>query len=312
MNLRYLVTKLLRAVFTLWAVVTFVFVVLRLTGDPTDQLLPDDVAPEIADYYRSLWGLDQSIWQQYLLYFQAALQGDFGVSFRNGLPALEIIWQRVPKTLELGSATFVTALGIGIPLGILAALHRDRWVDRLTMSLAVFGFSMPNFFLGILLILLFALQWRLLPSSGYGSWQHMVMPVFTLATAFAGAIARFTRSAMLEVLAQDYIRTAEASGARLGARVWRHALPNAAVPIVTIVGFSLGGMIGGAVITENVFAWPGVGRLLTNSVSDRDLAVVQGIVMLVAATMVMANLLVDLAYGWLDPRVRVGGKERGG
>lgn len=311
MSLRYLVTKLLRAVFTLWAVVTFVFIVLRMTGDPTDQLLPDDIAPEIADYYRALWGLDRPIWQQYLLYFQAAFQGDFGVSFRNGLPALDIIGQRVPKTLELGAATFATALIIGIPLGILAALHRDRWIDRVTMSFAVFGFSMPNFFLGILLILLFALQWRMLPSSGYGTWQHMVMPVFTLATAFAGAIARYTRSAMLEVLSQDYIRTAEAEGAGLGARVWRHALPNAAVPIVTIVGFSLGGMIGGAVITENVFAWPGVGRLLTNSVGDRDLAVVQGIVMLVAATMVVANLAVDLAYGWLDPRVRVGARERG-
>ena len=310
MTLRYLVTKLLRAIFTLWAVVTFVFIVLRLTGAPTDQLLPDDIAPEIADYYRALWGLDRPVWEQYVRYFQAALQGDFGVSFRNGLPAVDIIWQRVPKTLELGSATFATALLIGIPLGIAAALHRDRWVDRVTMSFAVFGFSMPNFFLGILLILLFALQLRMLPSSGYGTWQHMVMPVFTLATAFAGAIARYTRSAMLEVLSQDYMRTAEAEGARLGARVWRHALPNAAVPIVTIVGFSLGGMIGGAVITENVFAWPGVGRLLTNSVGDRDLAVVQGIVMLVAATMVVTNLFVDLAYGWLDPRVRVGAKER--
>lgn len=310
MTLRYLVTKLLRAIFTLWAVVTFVFFVLRLTGDPTDQLLPDDIAPEIADYYRALWGLDRPVWEQYVRYFQAAVQGDFGVSFRNGLPAIDIIWQRVPKTLELGAATFATALLIGIPLGILAALHRDRWVDRVTMSFAVFGFSMPNFFLGILLILLFALQLRMLHSSGYGTWQHMVMPVFTLATAFAGAIARYTRSAMLEVLSQDYMRTAEAEGARLGVRVWRHALPNAAVPIVTIVGFSLGGMIGGAVITENVFAWPGVGRLLTNSVGDRDLAVVQGIVMLVAATMVVANLLVDLAYGWLDPRVRVGAKER--
>ena len=310
MNLRYLVIKLLRAAFTLWAVVTFVFVVLRLTGDPADQLLPDDVAPEIAAYYRSLWGLDQTIWQQYVRYFAAALQGDFGISFRNGLPALEIIWQRVPKTLELGSATFLTALAIGIPLGILAALHRDRWIDRVTMGLAVFGFSMPNFFLGILLILLFALQWRMLPSSGYGTWEHMILPVFTLATAFAGAIARFSRSAMLEVLSQEYMRTAEAEGAGLGARVWRHALPNAAVPIVTIIGFSLGGMIGGAVVTENVFAWPGVGRLLTNSVGDRDLAVVQGIVMLVAVTMVLANLFVDLAYGWLDPRVRVGAGQR--
>lgn len=306
MTLRYVAIKLLRSVLTLWLVVTFVFVVLRVTGDPTDQLLPDDIGTEVREYYRTLWGLDRPLWEQYLRYFQAALQGDFGVSFRNGQPALDLIWQRVPKTVELGAATFAVALLIGIPLGVFAAIRRDSVVDRLTMSFAVFGFSMPNFFLGILLILLFALNLRMLPSSGYGTWAHMAMPVFTLATAFAGAIARFTRSAMLEVLSRDYMRTAEAEGVPPWRRIWWHAFPNAAIPVVTIVGFSLGGMIGGAVVTENVFAWPGVGRLLTNSVADRDLAVVQGIVVLVAITMVVANLLVDLTYGWLDPRVRVG------
>ncbi|MEQ9332028.1 ABC transporter permease [Thalassobaculum sp.] len=310
MNLRFVVVKALRAVLTLWLVVTFVFVVLRVTGDPTEQLLPDDIDPGIREYYRAAWGLDRPLWEQYLKYFQAAFHGDFGISFRNGLPAAELIWQRIPKTLELGIATFVTALAMGIPLGVFAALNRDRWLDRLTMSFAVFGFSMPNFFLGILLILLFALHLRVLPSSGYGTVGHLVMPVITLATAFAGAIARFTRSAMLEVLTRDYLRTAEAAGAGLSRRVWRHALPNAAIPIVTIVGFSLGGMIGGAVITENVFAWPGVGRLLTSAVADRDLSIVQGIVVLVAVTMVLANLAVNLAYGWLDPRVRLGARER--
>lgn len=310
MTLRYAAIKLLRAMFTLWLVVTFVFIVLRLTGDPTEQLLPDDVGAEVRDYYRAAWGLDRPLWEQYVRYFQAALQGDFGVSFRNNQPALDLIWQRVPKTVELGLTTFLTAIALGVPLGVLAAIWRDSWIDRLTMSFAVFGLSMPNFFLGILLILLFALNLRMLPSSGYGTWAHMVMPVFTLATAFAGAIARFTRSAMLDVLSRDYMRTAEAEGASLSRRVWLHAFPNAAIPVVTIVGFSLGGMIGGAVVTENVFAWPGVGRLLTNSVADRDLAVVQGIVVIVAITMVCANLLVDLAYGWLDPRVRVGARER--
>lgn len=310
MNLRFFAIKALRAVLTLWLVVTFVFIVLRVTGDPTDQLLPDDIDPAIRDYYRAAWGLDQPLWEQYVKYFQAAFHGDFGISFRNGLPASELIWQRIPKTLELGIATFVTALSMGIPLGVFAALNRDRWLDRLTMTFAVFGFSMPNFFLGILLILLFALQLRVLPSSGYGTVWHMVMPVITLSTFFAGSVARFTRSAMLEVMSRDYLRTAEAAGAGLGRRVWRHALPNAAIPIVTIVGFNLGAMIGGSVITENVFAWPGVGRLLTAAVADRDLSIVQGIVVLIAFTMVIANLAVDLAYGWLDPRVRVGMRER--
>ncbi len=311
MSLRYLATKLLRALFTLWLVVTFVFVVLRLTGDPTDQLLPDDVSPQIVDYYRKAWGLDRPLWEQYLRYFQAALRGDFGVSFRNNEPALDLIMQRAPKTLELGGATILAALLIGIPLGVLAAIWRESWIDRITMTVSVLGFSMPNFFLGILLILLFALQLRLLPSSGYGTWAHMIMPVFTLATAFAGSLARFTRSAMLEVLSRDYMRTARAEGASLSRRIWLHAFPNAAIPVVTVIGFYVGAIIGGAVVTENVFAWPGVGRLLTNAVGDRDLAVVQGIVVLVAITMVTANLLVDLAYGWLDPRVRVGAGARG-
>lgn len=306
MNLRFAAGKLLRAAVTLFLVVTFVFVVLRLTGDPTDQLLPDDTPQEVVDYYRALWGLDRPIWEQYLRYVAAAAEGDFGISFRNRLPAADVIMQRVPKTLELGSLSFALALAIGIPLGVFAAVRRDSWIDRLAMSFAVFGFSMPNFFFGILLILLFALNLRLLPSSGYGTFAHMIMPAFTLATAFAGAIARFTRSAMLDVLSTDYMRTAKAEGATQRRRVLAHALPNAAIPIVTIVGFSLGGLIGGAVVTENVFAWPGVGRLLTTSVADRDLAVVQGIVMLVAFTMVLANLVVDLAYGWLDPRIRVG------
>lgn len=306
MNLRFAAGKLLRAAVTLFLVVTFVFVVLRLTGDPTDQLLPDDTPQEVVDYYRALWGLDRPIWEQYLRYVAAAAEGDFGISFRNRLPAADVIMQRVPKTLELGSLSFALALAIGIPLGVFAAVRRDSWIDRLAMSFAVFGFSMPNFFFGILLILLFALNLRLLPSSGYGTFAHMIMPAFTLATAFAGAIARFTRSAMLDVLSTDYVRTAKAEGATQRRRVLAHALPNAAIPIVTIVGFSLGGLIGGAVVTENVFAWPGVGRLLTTSVADRDLAVVQGIVMLVAFTMVLANLVVDLAYGWLDPRIRVG------
>lgn len=309
MNFRYFVVKTLRAVFTLWLVVTFVFVILRVTGDPTDQLLPDDVGQEIREYYRRAWGLDRPLWEQYLKYFAAAFRGDFGISFRNGLPALDVIAQRIPKTLELGIAAFLVSLLIGLPLGVFAALNRDSWIDRLTMSFAVFGFSMPYFFFGILLILLFALNLRVLPSSGYGTWAHMAMPVATLATTFTGALARFTRSAMLEVLSRDYIRTAEAEGATLSRRVWRHALPNAAIPIVTIVGFHLGGLIGGAVVTENVFAWPGVGRLLTSAVADRDLSIVQGIVVLVAITMVTANLLVDLAYGWLDPRVRVGAGE---
>jgi len=178
------------------------------------------------------------------------------------------------------------------------------------MGFAVLGFSLPNFFLGILLILAFTMQFRLLPSSGTGSWQHMVMPVITLATAGAGSLARFARSSMLEVLSKSYMRTATAKGVPRLRRINWHALPNAAIPIVTILGFRLGDLIAGSVVTESVFAWPGVGRLLVVSVGTRDLAVVQAILILVATTMVFANLAVDLLYGWLDPRIRVSGTDK--
>ncbi len=302
----FVARKLGRAAFTLWLVVTFVFVVLRLTGDPVQQLLPDDADPSTVAYYRALWGLDQPLYVQYARYWVAMVQGDFGVSFRNGQDALELVMARVPKTLELMLTSFFAALAIGIPAGIWAAIHRDTIVDRSVMAASVLGFSLPNFFLGILMILLFSMHLRWLPSSGSGTWLHLIMPAFALGTAFAGQIARFARSAMLDVMHKPFMRTAAAKGAATGRQVYLHALPNAAIPIVTIVGFKLGAVIGGAVVTENVFAWPGVGRLLTGAVAARDLAVVQCIVLLITMTMVTANLLVDLAYGWLDPRVRVG------
>lgn len=306
MSPRHLVSKLLRAAFTLWLVVTFVFVVLRLTGDPAQQLLPDDIDAQTIAYYRALWGLDRPLWVQYVSYIQGLLQGDFGISFRNNEPAFDLVMQRVPKTLELMLTAFAVSLLIGIPCGIYAALHRDTAFDRTLMTAAVFGYSLPNFFLGILLILVFSLTLRWLPSSGSDTVWHLIMPVVAYGTAFAGQIARFARSAMLDVTGAAYMRTAQAKGASPARRVYLHALPNAAIPIVTIVGLKLGEIIGGAVITENVFAWPGVGRLLTTAVATRDLAVVQCIVILIAITMVIANVIVDIAYGWLDPRIRVG------
>jgi peptide/nickel transport system permease protein len=304
--MRFMGIKLLRAAFTLWLVITFVFVVLRISGDPADILLPDDVSDQVRDYYRAKWGLDQTLWQQYVAYWQALATGDFGVSLRNNLPAWQVVTERAPKTGLLGFTALGFSLGIGIPLGILAAVWRDTRLDRAVMSVAVFGFSMPNFFLGILLILIFSLHLRWLPSSGSDSWAHLVMPAFTLGTAFAAQIARFTRSAMIEVLNRPYLRTAASKGAGPGRLVLAHAFPNAAVPVITIIGLKVGELIGGAVITETVFAWPGLGRLLTGAVANRDLAVVQTILMLVAVTMIAANLIVDLLYGWFDPRVRVG------
>lgn len=309
MSLRYVFVKLLRAAATIWLVVTFVFFVLRLSGDPVGQLLPDDVDQRTIDFYRAAWGLDEPLLVQYGRYLEAMLRGDFGISFRNNLDAFDLVMERLPKTALLGGTALLLALTFAIPLGIWAALHKNTVVDQIIMGGAVFGFSIPNFFLGILLILVFSLQLRWLPSSGSGTLAHLVMPAITLATTFGAQIARYTRSAMIDVANRAYMRTAEAKGAGHTRTLYVHALPNAAIPIVTITGMKLGELLGWAVVTETVFAWPGLGRLLTNAVANRDLAVVQCIMLVLAATMVAANLLVDLAYGWLDPRVRGGGRE---
>lgn len=312
MNGGFLFVKLFRAVLTIWLVLTFVFIVLRLSGDPATQLLPDDVDPETVAAYRIEWGLDRPLGEQYVRYFASAMEGHFGISFRDRRDALTVVFERVPATIQLGLTSFLFAVLLGVPLGIIAALKRNSPVDRFCMTFAVLGYSMPNFFLGVILILVFSLQYRLLPSSGSSTWMHMIMPVLTLSTAFAGSLARFTRSAVLEVLSKSYVRTARAKGMTPLREIVMHAMPNAAIPVVTVIGFKLGGLIGGAVVTESVFAWPGVGRLLVDAVANRDLAVVQAIVVLIALTMVVANLLVDLAYGWLDPRIRVASQRSGG
>ncbi|MCR8546932.1 ABC transporter permease [Salipiger sp. P9] len=304
----WILLKLLRALVTMGLVLTFVFFVLRLSGDPTLVLLPDDVDQATREFYRAKWGLDAPLWEQYTSYLRALLQGDFGISFRNNIDAFQVVWDRVPKTALLGGTAIAIALLIGMPLGVLAAVYRDSWLDRTVMSIAVFGFSMPNFFLGILLILIFSLKLRVLPSSGSGTWAHLIMPAATLGTGFAAQIARYTRSSMIDVLSKPYMRTARSKGAGLTRRVSQHALPNASVPVVTILGIKVGEMLGWAVVTETVFAWPGIGRLLTSAVASRDLAVVQCIMILLAFTMVAANMVVDLVYGWLDPRVRVGAR----
>ena len=309
--MRWAAIKLLRAGITMWLVVTFVFFVLRLSGDPTYTLLPDDIDESTRDFYRRLWGLDQPLFTQYWSYLKALMQGDFGISFRNNQDAFQLVWDRVPKTALLGGTAIAIAIFVGIPAGIIAALYRDSWIDRTVMAVAVFGFSMPNFFLGILLILFFSLNLRVLPSSGSDTWWHLVMPAATLGISFAAQIARYTRSSMIDVLSKPYMRTARSKGAGPARRVNLHALPNASIPVVTLLGIKVGEMLGWAVVTETVFAWPGIGRLLTNAVANRDLAVVQCIMILLAFTMVMANTITDLIYGWLDPRVRVGAKAGG-
>jgi peptide/nickel transport system permease protein len=310
--LRFVATRLLRTFVTVVLVVTFAFVVLRLSGDPAQIIMGADAPPEAIDAFRTAWGLDEPLWVQYLAYFKAIFTGDLGRSMRDGRDAIVLVLERVPSTLALTLPAFLLKVGLGIPAGIYAALHRNSLIDRSVMALAVAGFCMPSFVLGLLLVLVFAVQLGWLPSGGQESWRHAILPVITLGLGGAALLARFTRSAMLEVLGQPYIRTASSKGLPWPRVVWTHALPNAAIPTVTILGFMVGSLLAGAVVVESVFSWPGVGRLLVVAVANRDLAVVQCILLMVAMTMVAANLVVDILYGVLDPRMRSAPRPAGG
>ena len=304
--LRFFAVRIARAMLTIALVVTFAFVVLRLSGDPALIIMGPEAPPEVIAAFRKAWGLNDPIWMQYLDYFGAIARGELGRSMRDGRPAIALVAERIPATLVLTIPALLLKLGIGIPAGILAALHRGSVIDRAVMAAAVAGFTVPSFVLGLVLVLIFAVQLGWLPSGGQDSWRHAILPIITLGIGGAAVLARFTRSAMLEVLGQPYVRTASAKGVAWRAVVIRHALPNAAIPTVTIIGFMVGTLIAGAVVVESVFSWPGVGRLLVVAVANRDLAVVQCVLLLVAATMVASNLAVDFLYGFLDPRLRTG------
>lgn len=302
----FLIARGFRALVTIFLVLSFAFVILRLSGDPALLILSPDAPPEAIEAFRQGWGLDAPVWKQYLGYFLNLAEGNFGQSMRDGRPAIELVAERIPATLAITLPAFALKLLIGIPGGIFAALNRNSLIDRLVMSLSVAGYTVPSFVLGLILVLVFAVKMGWLPSGGYTSPAHIILPAITLGLGGAAILARFTRSAMLEVLGQPYIRTASAKGLIWRLVVTGHALPNAAIPTVTIVGFMVGSLIAGAVVVESVFAWPGVGRLLVSAVANRDLAVVQAILLLVAACMVASKLIVDALYGWIDPRLRTG------
>jgi peptide/nickel transport system permease protein len=302
--IRFVLVRLLRAVITILAVVTSAFVVLRMSGDPAQVMLGPDVPQDALETFRRTWGLDQPLWIQYLAYIKSIFTGDFGVSMRDKASALHLVLERVPATLQLTVPALILKLLIGIPAGVYAALHRQSFADRGVIMLAIMGFTIPSFVMGLVLVLIFSVLLGVLPSGGQDTWVHGILPTITMSIGGIGILARFSRSAMIEVMGQPYIRTASAKGLKWRDVIWSHALPNAAVPIVTIVGFMVGSLIAGAVVVESIFSWPGIGRLLVVSVSNRDLAVVQCILLIIAAAMVVSNLVVDLLYGWLDPRLR--------
>ena len=302
---QFILTRLLRALMTLFIIVPFAFFVMRLSGDPLSRFF--DVAttpPEVIEAFRRQWGLDQPIWVQFYKYLGAVFHGDLGNSMRENRPALDVVLDRLPATLAIMAPTLVLKTALGLLAGITAALHRNSVFDRLIMSISVLGFTVPTFVLALVLALVFAVQLHWLPSGGYATPLHMVLPIVTLSIAGSAVIARYARSAMVEVLGQPFVRTARAKGVPWTKIISRHVLPNAAVPIVTIFGFMLGSMVSGAVVVESVFSWPGIGRLLISSVTSRDLAVVQVILLLIGAMMVISNFIVDLLYGVIDPRMR--------
>ena len=303
----FIVRRTLRSILTLWIVVSIVFLAFRLAGDPLSVLLPEDTPQVVREFYIDKWGLNASIPEQYARYFLNIAEGNLGQSFVSGRDVTAVIVEELPDTLLLTFSAFILALLLGLAIGIVAALNRNRWPDRLLMVLSVLAYSLPDYILGVLLIIVFAVNLRWFPTSGNDSLSHLVLPLITLGTSAAARIARFTRSALLDVLNEHYLRTARAKGLNARTILLRHTLRNAAIPVVTVLGFQLGYLVAGAAIVETVFAWPGIGRLLVSSVGARDLPVVQAVVLLVAAGIVTANLLVDLAYGLLDPRIRITG-----
>lgn len=298
--------KIGRAIFSVWFLVTMIFILMRMAGDPAMELLgPDETSKEVLDSFRAMWGIDRPIWEQYVNYIGHALQGDFGRSFVEYRPAFDIVLERLPKTLLLMSCSLGVSLLIGVPFGILGALHHNRKIDTVVTTTSMVLHAIPHFILGVALILIFVVWLRLLPVGGSGSWQQLVMPAFTFGASGAAIFSRFIRSAMLEALRQPYVTAAQARGIPWSRIILFHVVPNAALPTLTIAGLMLGSMVGGSIVVETMFAWPGVGRLTATSVGLRDLAVIQVIVFFVMGAMVTTNLTVDLLYTIVDPRIRI-------
>jgi peptide/nickel transport system permease protein len=304
---RYLAGRLVWSVVAIWGVVTLVFVILRLSGDPAAVLLSPQGTKEEYEAIRRSLGLDLPVPVQYALFLMRSAAGNFGSSFQFGVPALGVVLERIPATLSLTGTASALIVLIAIPLGVLAAVFRNSWVDYLTSGLALLGQAAPNFWLGFMLIILFAVQLRWVPTSGRGTLAHLALPALTLALQPIAKIARLTRSEMLEVLEANYVRTAHAKGMAPARVTLGHALKNASLSIVTVLGLDIGYLLGGAIIVETVFSWPGLGRLVIEAINNRDFPVVQAAVVVIAIFVVAVNVLVDLLYAVLDPRIRLQG-----
>lgn len=304
----YVIRRILQAILSILGVSTIVFFILHLSSNPVLLMVPQGAsAHDIAVLTHSL-GLDKPLWEQYLIFLRNLGEGNLGYSYVQSQPALTILLQRLPFTLELASSAFVLSLVIGIPIGMLTAFFRGTWIERTLMPLVLVGQSMPAFWTGILLILFVSVFLRWLPSSGATGIQSLILPAVTLASLSMATIARMTRSSFIEELDKEYVKTARSKGAKTFRIMVRHIMRNASIPILTIIGLEIANLLGGSVVTETIFAWPGVGALTIQSITARDFPVVQAIVLFVSIVYILVNLITELVYMWVDPRIKLGGK----
>ena len=303
--LSYILGRFLHAIPVIWSVSIAIFLLLHLVpGDPIKVMASPTAMKEDVERLRARWGLDQPLPVQYVRWIGRVLKGDLGKSMRRKVPVSELIWPRFLNTVRLTVASLAISISLGLLMGILASIHRNSIFDSLSMVVAVGGFSIPPFWLGLVLILIFSVKLDLFPTGSGDSLRHIVLPAFSLGTSCMAIIARMTRSAMLEVLGQDYIRTARAKGLVERRVILTHALRNALIPVVTVIGLQFGILMAGAVVTESVFMWPGIGWLMVDGIHNRDFPVVQGALLVTSATFILVNLVVDILYGFLDPRIR--------
>lgn len=301
---RFILRRLLQTAVTAVFVTMIVFALARLTGDPTVMLLPTEATQADRDFLKNQLGLDKSLPAQYLTFVGKALSGDFGMSFRYRVPVRDLVLSRLPATIELAVLSMLLAIVIAMPIGILSALKRGSMVDRLARWFATLGLATPTFWLGLMLILLFAVTLNWLPAAGREHWSSRILPTIALGWFSAAAIARLTRSSMLDAMQSDFVRFERLSGLPEWVIVLKHALKNAAIPIVTYMALQFGVLLSGAVVTERVFAWPGIGSLVVDAILERDFPVVQAAVLVTAILFLLINLATDLFYSWLDPRIR--------
>ncbi len=301
----YILRRLLLIIPVVWGVSTLVFLFIHfIPGDPVQVMLGESAKPADVEELRRSLGLDQPLPAQYVLFLKGLVTGNLGRSIHTGQPILTTILTRIPATLELAIAAMFVALVMAIPLGVLSASRQYSWLDNSSMFFALLGISMPNFWLGPLLILLFSVHLNWLPVSGRGGLRHLIIPAITLGNALAAKLTRMTRSSVLEILHEDYITTARSKGLREGIVIFKHALRNALIPVITVIGLQCGALLSGALITETIFAWPGLGRWTITAIQKRDYPLVQGCVLVISLSYVLVNLLTDLTYAWVDPRIR--------